>query len=340
MYHARQATDCRDKVYALLGMSSDNYHSSELSPNYDIQWGTLFQQVIKLIVSDRLLISTWQDKEVAIINSKCCIIGQVSSVEGDATWSDKQIVTISKYTSDRPQNKDENIFWTLTLQTLANSIQEGDIICLLHGASKPTIIRPHKDYFLIVAITVNSTIDKQAEGVGNSWVNSTQSVKDFSRNLLLVWDWTKPLSQIGKDDEYLLSSQIFEDAKTTQLMEKGLIMSDLKGYERAAEILKQDIENHTRESKGDYSHLIAAMTHLAAVYEDLGIYKKRSLSEQLRSWKKAAYILSDNQSTEMMLLSLLSSCDGEVIRLLSNLSRRCPQNRSRSREQRCNGIAT
>ncbi|KAL7789842.1 hypothetical protein V8C37DRAFT_411156 [Trichoderma ceciliae] len=36
MYHTREASDCRDKVYALLGMSSDTQSSSGLSPDYNI----------------------------------------------------------------------------------------------------------------------------------------------------------------------------------------------------------------------------------------------------------------------------------------------------------------
>ncbi|EHK45650.1 hypothetical protein TRIATDRAFT_291940 [Trichoderma atroviride IMI 206040] len=196
MYHAREASDCRDKVYALLGMSSDNYSPRDLSPNYDIQWETLFQQVIKLILCETLSISIWPDKEVAIIKNKCCTLGQVSSVKSDATWSDKQNVTISKYTSRGSQKFEENIFWTLTLKTLANSIQEGDIICLLQGASKPTVIRPYKDYFIIIAIAINPATNKQAEKANNGWVKVLQSVTDFPRDFLLVWDWTKSLRRV------------------------------------------------------------------------------------------------------------------------------------------------
>ncbi len=50
IYHAREASDCRDKVYALLGMSSDNHKSGDLSPDYNVPWKTLFQQFIKLIL--------------------------------------------------------------------------------------------------------------------------------------------------------------------------------------------------------------------------------------------------------------------------------------------------
>ncbi len=43
MFHTRQASDLRDKVYALLGMSSDNPGKAGLQPDYKISWEKLFQ---------------------------------------------------------------------------------------------------------------------------------------------------------------------------------------------------------------------------------------------------------------------------------------------------------
>ncbi len=46
------------------------------------------------------------------------------------------------YPRNRPKEHywDGNISWTLSLHILAISIQKGDIICLLRGASDATII--------------------------------------------------------------------------------------------------------------------------------------------------------------------------------------------------------
>jgi hypothetical protein len=38
MYHTHKATQRHDKVYALLGMSSDDVNSALLTPNYSISW--------------------------------------------------------------------------------------------------------------------------------------------------------------------------------------------------------------------------------------------------------------------------------------------------------------
>ncbi|PMD21123.1 HET-domain-containing protein [Hyaloscypha hepaticicola] len=43
MFHTRKASDVRDKVYALLGMSSDNPGKADLRPDYGVSWKELFQ---------------------------------------------------------------------------------------------------------------------------------------------------------------------------------------------------------------------------------------------------------------------------------------------------------
>ncbi|KAL3587796.1 hypothetical protein FPOAC2_13695 [Fusarium poae] len=80
MYHTREATDRRDKVYALLGMSSDDPSMAKLSANYEISWGQLFKRLIKFF-SEQISADTWNDKEIAVIRGKGCVLGEVSSVK-------------------------------------------------------------------------------------------------------------------------------------------------------------------------------------------------------------------------------------------------------------------
>jgi hypothetical protein len=42
MYYTHEATKLHDKVYALLGMSSDDARKANLLPNYDVLWEELF----------------------------------------------------------------------------------------------------------------------------------------------------------------------------------------------------------------------------------------------------------------------------------------------------------
>ena len=61
--------------------------------------------------------------------------------------TDRMFIITSKNAAWYPDDKME---WTL--QASAESIRESDIICLLQGASKPTVIRLCKDHSAIIVI--------------------------------------------------------------------------------------------------------------------------------------------------------------------------------------------
>ena len=94
MYHTREATVLHDKVYALLGMSSDGLGAASLSPDYD-SMEELLQRLIEFILCKEVSVETWDERETAVIKSKGCILGHVSSVESDSTRYDRQNVEVT-----------------------------------------------------------------------------------------------------------------------------------------------------------------------------------------------------------------------------------------------------
>jgi hypothetical protein len=77
------------------------------------------------------------------------------------------------------------------------SIRERNIICLLQGASKPTIIRLYEDHFTVIVIAVTplkeSRSFKQLEL--SKWISY------FPRNFLLIWDWEQLLGELQDREE-------------------------------------------------------------------------------------------------------------------------------------------
>jgi hypothetical protein len=146
MFHTHEATERVDKVYALLGMSSDD--PPGLLPDYKVLWENLFEGLIKFILSKQVYVKTWGDEERAVIKSKGCILGQVLSVKG----GDRQEVNI--IFKNMPEqlgcNREWHALWTL--QASVKHIRKGDILCLLQGAPKPMIIRLCKDCFSVIRI--------------------------------------------------------------------------------------------------------------------------------------------------------------------------------------------
>lgn len=320
MYHTREASDRRDKVYALLGMSSDDC-SLNLSPDYNVSWHALFQQVIKLILCKHVSAMTWENREMAIIKSKGCTLGQISSIETNAAWDDRQNIVISKFTSKHlGQKEDWNGRWTL--QTAAKPIRKGDIICLLQGALKPTIIRLHANYFTIIAIAVNPINDKNGWGrKDNDWSEIFQSITDFSRNFLLVWDWTPSLDYSeNKEDNNYLNSQaskhekaVFEmhSDKTAWLMDAGLILGDLQNYTKALQNVEEAMHNYKREFGDEHSSTITAMTNLAAICKKSGHDQKGDKLGVIADilGQKGDY----NRITEKGVMNLVRSFDEDVM---------------------------
>jgi hypothetical protein len=154
MYHNRKATIRHDKVYALLGMSSDDPSVSGLLPNYALPWSNLLRQLIEFLLRGATSVEVFEEREVALIKSKGWVVGQVSMAKSDNTRYDRQQVEINF--TDRPASSECQRKWGAqwTLQASAESIRQGDIVCLLEGASKPTIIRTSKDYFYVIMIAV------------------------------------------------------------------------------------------------------------------------------------------------------------------------------------------
>ncbi|CZR52125.1 related to heterokaryon incompatibility protein [Phialocephala subalpina] len=250
MYHTREATERHDKVYALLGMSSDDPTVASLSPNYTVPWEQLFERLIKFLLCEEIFVETQYDKEMAVIKSKGCILGQVSSVKSDDT-ENVNIIFTSKNTAWHSGSKIE---WTL--QASAKSIREGDIVCLLQGASKPTIIRQCKDHFAVVAIA--ATPLKESGSFGLSEL--PKSIAHFPRDFLLVWDWEKPLGESQEEGYEALAKSVqtaeFGDHshKATRTWNVALILGDLEEYEMAEGRLREAIEGCEMAIEEEHPH--------------------------------------------------------------------------------------
>ena len=261
MFHTRGASDNHDKVYALLGMSSDNPGEAGLQPDYGVSLKDLFRQLVKFVLGKDTDVETSENGQRAVIKIKGCILGQVSSVKSD----DRQNVNItSKNAAWYSGNKRE---WTL--QASAKSIQERDIVCLLQGASKPTIIRLCKDYFAVVIIAATPLNESGSFGQ----LELSRSITNFPRDFLLVWDWENPLGELQDQEEYKTltktNSRVLEHSraelgdyldKATRKWDVAIILDDLEEYEKADERLQEAIEDyetaygvdHPYKLKGQY----------------------------------------------------------------------------------------
>jgi hypothetical protein len=273
MYHTREATKRHDKIYALLGMSLEGPSAAGLLPNYQITWKETLQQLVEFILCKEITVKTWNEREIAVIKTKGCILGRVSLVESDSTRYDRQHVTvIFQNTSTSLEYKRK---WgdRWVLRASAKSIQEGDIVCLVQGASKPTIIRRRKDHFAVMVIAVPFRRIQE----------SFPSMEICPRDFLLVWNWDESLpnlqGQAPGETSIGISTLVSEYSMTasnnlTSLYNVILILQDLKEYEEAGKGLHGIIEGHEGPFTERHLYELADMENSGMMYKEKKLWEE------------------------------------------------------------------
>jgi hypothetical protein len=201
MYHAHRATKAHDKIYALLDMCSDELEEAGLKPDYTLPWKILLQRLVKFLLGNHVSVNTWEDKETAVINIKGCILGKVSKVEINVGLGGGQTLEAIFENTSKRLGYMMNASARWTLPTSGKLIQKGDLVCLLQGALKPTIIRLREDHFAIVMIAAIPPEHLQTKRGVVNWSELPQSAP-YTRDFPLVWDWEISLEEFQDPGKY------------------------------------------------------------------------------------------------------------------------------------------
>jgi len=257
-------------------MSSDDPVAAGLSPDYEILWEDLFRKLIKFLLCEQVSVGVWNNREIAIIKGKGCILAAVTSVKSDITFQDRQEVVVELKNALEYWREG---FWACRwiLQASVTPIQEGDLICLLRGASKPTIIRLCKDFFTVIAITATPTEDIRTKSTVVKWPESIQSITISRHDFIFVWNWEESPGKSqddGEDYASLMKSRGLksseteiedESKKTTRLWNVALVLEDSENYKEAAEKLQLVAKDYERTFGLEHPNTLTAMDKLAVV---------------------------------------------------------------------------
>ncbi|KAF2118669.1 heterokaryon incompatibility protein-domain-containing protein [Lophiotrema nucula] len=212
MFHAQEATDQRDKVYALLGMSIQGI---VLAPNYRRDWQSLFHTLIANILGPGAGIKTWNGKEVALIRANVRIIARVDTVR---TTPNRGQVLECRSTPLKPvilqtlsAKQAQQITWKASFQlhSPAKRIQKDDFICLLEGYDLPIVVRRQEEHLSILVISLDPPKSlafavedrdwkKAPSGPPLSWSQFRNAITEYRKNTLLTWDWSNVNSEFFK----------------------------------------------------------------------------------------------------------------------------------------------
>ncbi|GKU10149.1 unnamed protein product, partial [Fusarium langsethiae] len=284
LYHTRKATDRRDKVYALLGMSSDDPSGAGLSADYTIPWSQVFEIFIKYTLSASVSVKIWDDSEIAVIKGKGLVLGEVSSVERDNAWEDSQKLEITW------KNICSELFRTSvwTVPASAKSIQVGDVVYLVGEATNPTIIRPYGTYWIVIMLSLPTGPIELKNTVSHDlrpdveWFEQLRSVTTHPRDFVVVLDWETHSVEAFANQERTYAKLVDDEVKTNTLMENvhsvnsqanmGFILQDLEKYTASEDHIRRAMIGFQRtmrlvKGSGSASSAYGRNPKVAAVME-------------------------------------------------------------------------
>lgn len=242
MYHTHQVSLRLDKIYALLGMSSD----MPISVDYGASWRDVFQKFVQSSFSDEVSVDTWEDLDIAVIRGKGHYIGAVDSVQRHADKDYMQSVRFSGNAEFKRHGQGGP--GGVSLQVSAKPIQKGDVLVLFRGAKDPTIIRLRPRYATVIVAAIAST-DLRTERLRQE-VNKLPPL-----DLEVIWD-------IGSSQEGVLRDQDYESLIATspsgpqqpwplwryqadmavRLWKFGVFLSQARRYSEATQTLQKAID--------------------------------------------------------------------------------------------------
>ncbi|KAI1019241.1 hypothetical protein LB503_009165 [Fusarium chuoi] len=286
MYLAHEATDPLDKVFALLGMSTDGLSAPELRPNYSISWGELFCQLITFLVGPKVSVKTSNGNRAAVISGKGTIIGKVTSVAPRSNRNRDFQVTMEYM-------KPYQSFWSSTAWKLHASVKrakEGDILCLLGGASTPMLIRQEGNCFSVIMISVPPTPREE---------KPLQTLA--LRKLVLIWN-LEDLIKIAQDSHL----RTWLDTATSEyvephpekvvrnchvLMVSAHVLVGASQLDAAIELFHEAAEGYTYHLPTDDTNRIECLVAMAVAYGSL--QRWHEAKEIWESIIRACYASSD-----------------------------------------------
>ncbi|KAJ5116705.1 hypothetical protein N7456_001053 [Penicillium angulare] len=158
MYPNHHATQPHDKVYALLGLANEE-DAKNLWPDYDIEWHEVLIRLAQLTFPQSS-VQAWSGNEFVVIKCKGNVLGYVCN----ATPSNGQQKITILYNSQAEKWgyrwKWESVW---TVEEMAVSIRDGDMICMIQERSEPSVIRLCGDHFALIIPVARPVLSRTLE---------------------------------------------------------------------------------------------------------------------------------------------------------------------------------
>jgi hypothetical protein len=195
-----------DKIYALLGLCAEGLDAPALQPDYGLPWHEVFRRATAHTFGPLCTVKTWPDSHTAVITGKCLFLGHIMAVDQDKHTYGQVHVRVHCTPAAQSLGYGER-GWDWAFPRFAESVQEGDIVCHLQGAAKPSIVRLCQDHFTTIKTTAPSVPSGAAEGRDGELDRRSGSLEDHLCNIALTftippgssngWDGVEESAELG-----------------------------------------------------------------------------------------------------------------------------------------------
>jgi hypothetical protein len=301
MYHTHKSTERHDKIFALLGMSSDDPFTSGLVPDYEIEWEKLVEKLVHFVLHENISYQLWSSQQAVLIPSKVRFLGQVTKVSTERPWYRQSLYITynskivprrvdnyksrprkSRYTQENKYREPKSWHTRWIFPASAKAIEPGDIVCLLERSSTPTIIRICENYFktLMIAASPMRELDRYEECPEWKHVGEVAGISVY--NAVLFWGWDEQEDAPQKlhlgavEPKFLLPNCEQDDDSATQnaQLEYSQLLIDACKLKEAYQIIGKLVTWEVSSLPDEENHRLLIFEKFALLQRDLGKYEE------------------------------------------------------------------
>ncbi|KAJ4287934.1 hypothetical protein N0V90_011949 [Kalmusia sp. IMI 367209] len=295
-FHAHDATDPRDKIYALWGLSSDSEKMQKIQPDYKKTWKNLLEDLGRLVFGDGATLLASSHSQMMFVRSAGYDLGKIDELSNaGGVWENSQELKITSMRASRFLDSTRKWSLWVSMRAPADQIQRDDIALFLPNTGRLIIARPRKYYLQIVMIIDSRLVqtyipgNEQSEGGWTSWQPWLENMDDSTEEFPFIWTWER--SYEGEEREALmLMGDIIRDPlpltyvdepqailKARALSKMASLLMSYDDYEQAASLLLEivNIYNEVYGSTAETS--VAGHARLATALERKTTYQKAKI---------------------------------------------------------------
>lgn len=203
-FHTHEATDTRDKIFALWGLSTESELTSILQPDYNKSWKSLLAELGLYVFGKDSELTPSESKQMLHVRSLCYYLGKVVTIYNAEMWDMEQRLEIASLQVSKFLDHGGIYNLTLKMRSSAEKICEGDIICFLPHTRNLIFARPESHFLRIISIiesrSVQTSTHMQARNkYWVSWQPFLDCIDDEMMEVSFLWSWEQDTMREGEE---------------------------------------------------------------------------------------------------------------------------------------------